>query len=84
MIRKTRNLFSSNLLDTRVISSHPNFAPVCMTFTANKKDKYFRRKPLQLASLASGANNGLQPFQDKDSKKDDIYPHHPLSDTENF
>ena len=84
MIRKTKNLFSSNLLDTRVISSHPNFAPVCMTFTANKKDKYFRVKLLQLASLASGPYNGHGHFKSNTVKKDDIYPHHPLSDADNF
>ena len=68
MIRKTRNLFSSNLLDQE-LSAYPNFAPVCMTFTANKKDKYFRVKLLQLASLASGPYNGHGHFKSKTVKK---------------
>ena len=55
-----------------------------MTFTANKKDKYFRVKLLQLASLASGPYNGHGHFKSNTVKKDDIYPHHPLSDADNF
>ena len=36
------------------------------------------------ASLASGPYNGHGHFKSNTVKKDDIYPHHPLSDADNF